>query len=147
MLFRSFRKAAEQGNAHAQTSLGVMYTNGEGVPRDLVRAYAWYGLAAAQGEENAQEYRDRVEGELTLAQRAEGQRLASGWTPGDSTLLEKTDHKTVTAHILDPIKGYMTQQWVVGRDVFPPGEANLAAQKDIYVINSGSSPIMVGRLA
>ncbi len=30
----------------------------------------------------------------------------------------------------------MTQQWVVGRDVFPPGEANLAAQKDIYVINA-----------
>jgi hypothetical protein len=53
-----------------------------------------------------------------------------------STLFSKSDPKTVTAHILDPIKGYITQQWVIGRDVFPPSGANLAAEKDIYVINT-----------
>jgi TPR repeat protein len=28
-----FRKAADQGNADAQTSLGVLYVNGQGVPK------------------------------------------------------------------------------------------------------------------
>lgn len=33
-----FRKAAEQGNAEAQYTLGVMYDNGRGVTRDLKEA-------------------------------------------------------------------------------------------------------------
>lgn len=78
-----YRKAAEQGYADAQYNLGVMYANGDGVPRDLVRAYVWFNLAAAQGDEDAQKSRDRAEAQLTPAQRAEGQRLASGWKPGD----------------------------------------------------------------
>lgn len=53
-----------------------------------------------------------------------------------STLFGKSDPKTLTAHILDPIKGYITKQWVIGRDVFPPSGANLATEKDIYVINT-----------
>jgi TPR repeat protein len=42
-----FRLAAEQGDASAQYNLGVMYTNGEGVPKDDVTAARWYRLAAA----------------------------------------------------------------------------------------------------
>jgi hypothetical protein len=33
-------KAAELGNASAQSNLGEMYIKGEGVPKDLVIAYA-----------------------------------------------------------------------------------------------------------
>jgi TPR repeat protein len=40
-----FRKSADQGNATAQDSLGVMHVNGEGVPQDYVRAYAWFNIA------------------------------------------------------------------------------------------------------
>ena len=32
-----FRLAAEQGNATAQTNLGLMYGNGDGVPQDFKR--------------------------------------------------------------------------------------------------------------
>lgn len=53
-----------------------------------------------------------------------------------SILFGKSAPKTVTAHILDPMKGYITQQWVIGRDVFPPSGANLATEKDIYVVNA-----------
>jgi hypothetical protein len=48
------RKAAGQGNAEAQTHLGVMYENGKGVPIDLAEAAHWYRLAAGQGNTLAQ---------------------------------------------------------------------------------------------
>ena len=45
---------AEQGDASAQGSLGIMYANGEGVPKDDVEAARWYRLAAEQGLANSQ---------------------------------------------------------------------------------------------
>ncbi|MEQ1837093.1 MAG: tetratricopeptide repeat-containing serine protease family protein [Candidatus Nitrotoga sp.] len=78
-----YQKAAAQGNAFTQSILGGMYYNGEGVSRDFVRAYVWFNLAAAQGNEDAKKNRDLAEKQLTPAQRAEGQRLASNWKKGD----------------------------------------------------------------
>ena len=54
MELESLRQRAEQGDAGAQASLGVMYRTGEGVPQDHVEAVAWYRLAADQGEANGQ---------------------------------------------------------------------------------------------
>jgi len=45
---------AEQGNAYAQHNLGVMYSNGQGVPQDDKTAVKWYTLAAEQGNAIAQ---------------------------------------------------------------------------------------------
>ena len=42
------RKAAEQGNAMAQSNLGLMYENGHGVPQDDVQAYMWFDLATSK---------------------------------------------------------------------------------------------------
>lgn len=43
-----YRKAAEQGDAYAQCSLGECYYYGDGVPRDLSEAEKWYRLSAKQ---------------------------------------------------------------------------------------------------
>ena len=43
-----FQNYAAQSNAAAQSNLGFMYANGEGVPEDDVTAYAWLNIAAAQ---------------------------------------------------------------------------------------------------
>ena len=51
---REWRPLAEQGNAAAQSRLGVMYENGEGVPRDTAEAVRWYRKAAEQGHTRAQ---------------------------------------------------------------------------------------------
>ncbi|MFT5446561.1 MAG: hypothetical protein ACI9DC_001730 [Gammaproteobacteria bacterium] len=51
---REWRPLAEAGNAYAQTSLGNMYANGNGVPEDDAEAVKWYRLAAAQGNADAQ---------------------------------------------------------------------------------------------
>jgi len=45
---------AEGGEARAQTSLGSMYSNGLGVPRDLVKAVYWTRKAADSGNPRAQ---------------------------------------------------------------------------------------------
>jgi V8-like Glu-specific endopeptidase len=49
-----YRKAAEQGHARAQNSLGIMYAIGRGVPRDTAQAARWYGKSADQGLGQAQ---------------------------------------------------------------------------------------------
>ena len=49
-----YRLAAEQGVAGAQCRLGVMYADGQGVPRDDAEAVRWFRLAADQGDAEAQ---------------------------------------------------------------------------------------------
>jgi hypothetical protein len=50
-----FRKAAEQGNADAQRTLGHCYKNGgEGVPQSYADAAKWFRKAAEQGDAPAQ---------------------------------------------------------------------------------------------
>jgi uncharacterized protein len=45
---------AAQGNAKAQTNLGFLYANGQGVRQDYVQARQWWEKAAAQGRAKAQ---------------------------------------------------------------------------------------------
>ncbi|MGB6810571.1 MAG: tetratricopeptide repeat protein, partial [Pseudolabrys sp.] len=49
-----FRPLADQGMARAQAILGVMYANGQGVPKSDTEAMKWYRLAADQGDAGAQ---------------------------------------------------------------------------------------------
>ena len=51
---RAWRPLAEQGHAVAQYSLGLLYANGQGVPKDDVQARQWYEKSAAQGHANGQ---------------------------------------------------------------------------------------------
>ena len=48
------QKAADQGDALAQGSLGAMYAEGRGVPQDDGEAAAWFRRAADQGRATAQ---------------------------------------------------------------------------------------------
>src|SRR5262249_57376614 len=49
-----FRPLADQGMARARAILGVMYANGQGVPKSDTEAMKWYQLAADQGDAAAQ---------------------------------------------------------------------------------------------
>jgi TPR repeat protein len=77
--FEDVRTCTEQGNAFAQSNLGVMYDNGDGVPEDHVLAYMWFNLSAAQGNEGAQGNKDILEKRMTHEQIAEAQRLSREW--------------------------------------------------------------------
>ena len=51
---KEFAALAEQGDAKAQSNLGVMYANGQGVPQEYKQAVKWYTKAAEQGMAEAQ---------------------------------------------------------------------------------------------
>ena len=51
---RIFRQLADQGDANAQDTLGIMYSNGQGVPKDYGEGLKWYRKAADQGHAQAQ---------------------------------------------------------------------------------------------
>jgi TPR repeat protein len=51
---RLLRPLAEQRDPRAETTLGVMYDEGHGVPQDDAQALKWYRLAAEQGYAQAQ---------------------------------------------------------------------------------------------
>jgi uncharacterized protein len=52
-LREEMRREAEQGDAGAQYNLGIAYANGQGVPKDIEQATAWWRKAAEQGHESA----------------------------------------------------------------------------------------------
>ena len=54
LAMRELRPLAKQGHARAQYIVGVMYSEGSGVPQDYGETEKWYRMAAAQGHEEAQ---------------------------------------------------------------------------------------------
>lgn len=80
-----FRRAAEQDYTEAQHNLGAMYASGQGVKRDYVQAYKWLNLCAAKGNTGCATQRDLIAKKLKPAQIAEGQRLATDFTPHKET--------------------------------------------------------------
>ena len=75
------RSSAAQGNAVSQFELGGLYASGDGVPKDIVRAYMWYDLAVAHSTSDGRKdarisVRDYVARRMTPAQIAEAQRLS-----------------------------------------------------------------------
>ena len=54
MALKSWQPHAEHGHAEAQNNLGVIYANGQGVPRDDAEAVKWWRKAGEQGNAMAQ---------------------------------------------------------------------------------------------
>ncbi len=71
------RLAAKQGNADAQVLLGSLYYKGDGKePDDIAKAYMWYDIAAAQGNDEAKKELVTVSSGLTPQQVAAAQAKA-----------------------------------------------------------------------
>ena len=74
---RWVRESAEQGNVKAQFTLGDMYRTGRGIPKNFIQAYAWYNIAAAQGEEMAKEELKYILPAMATADITKAQELSS----------------------------------------------------------------------
>jgi len=79
MAAQIFRSLTEQGEALAQNNLGGMYTQGLGVPKDLIRAHMWFTVTAAALSEDAgraaMKNRDHVASQMTAAQIEKAQEM------------------------------------------------------------------------
>ena len=73
---RWYRRAAEQGHADAQVSLGAGYATGWGVLKDDVLAHMWLNIAGVNGNEVAREKRDNLERVMTRAEISRATELA-----------------------------------------------------------------------
>ena len=62
-----FRMAANLGDRRSQSNLGCLYTNGLGVLKDFVEAYAYLNLAAVN-DTSDRELRDKLEKQMTPSQ-------------------------------------------------------------------------------
>ncbi len=79
--FAESEPLAERGDADAQYMLGYLYSRGEGVRRNLVRAWLWFALAAGQGDAFAADALADLDRRMTARQRAEARALVRAWTP------------------------------------------------------------------
>ena len=53
-VIQMLKEASAQGHAGAQSNLGVMYHQGQGVKQDYAQAFKWCRKAAEQGDASAQ---------------------------------------------------------------------------------------------
>jgi len=53
-----YRVAASEGDPDAQMLLAFMYHDGQGVPKDLVRAYMWFAVAETIFDPTTQDFMD-----------------------------------------------------------------------------------------
>ena len=74
-----FSRAAEQGEPTAQLFLALMYFRSDGVPGSPPLAMMWMELAMSGGQPGAYEWRGRIMGSMTEAEREEGWRLVTRW--------------------------------------------------------------------
>ena len=73
---RLLRPLAAQGDASAQSNLGLMYTNGQGVTQDYVRAHMWFNVAAVYGHPDGAKNSAIVTKLMTAQQIAQARQLA-----------------------------------------------------------------------
>ena len=105
-----YQKAAAQGYPEAQIYLGATHITGsDGMPVDLVLAYAWLNVAAAGGGDDAIKVRSIVEARLPKNELAEAQRLSSGWKKGQ-ILVREGQPTTAKSNPAAPASALVKQQ-------------------------------------
>ena len=105
-----FTRAADQGHVVAQSNLATMHRYGMGTPINLVEAFKWYSLAAANSEvkdagvqQAAALAREKIAARMDPEQRAEGKRRVLLWlethqikgaTPSSSAAIVPVNNST-----------------------------------------------------
>jgi len=74
-----FLKSAEHEFVPAATALGEQYWAGRGVKQDYNKAYFWYDVALAEGDESANPKLKQLSGELTPEEVASVHQRAAAW--------------------------------------------------------------------
>ena len=78
---RWFDRAAKQGYTLAQSNLAAMYGSGQGVQKDMGKAYFWLAIAHAK-DPSLQSRMQTAEQALSPAERLKVQREVRNWKPG-----------------------------------------------------------------
>ncbi len=134
----------EQALAAGKYNLGGMYARGLGVPQDYVKAYMWWTLARAQGDDTAKEMLERFAGYMTRSEVAEAKQLAVEWWARAmephravrNNLIEKP--KFTSAFKAFDARGYF-EAFKLFKDFAEQGDA--AAQNNVGVLYESSTGV------
>jgi len=74
---RHYLLSAELGNERAQYNLGMMHLDGDGFPRDYVKAYMWFNIAYANGHAEAETFKNIVAQKLSPRDLTRAQSLSA----------------------------------------------------------------------
>ncbi len=69
--------SAKQGYREAQRRIGALYALGYGVPKNYIKAYAWFKVAAAQGSPKAPNNLKKVQTRMSAKQIFYARKLAN----------------------------------------------------------------------
>ena len=123
---------AELGNAEAQFNLGLLYSQGLGVPRDVVLAHMLFDLSAAELGASAATKRDDLAAYMTPDELSEARRLARHWRPAANGLAQSYK-LTIVSHegeasgvfVVSSEKGDVRNYYIVVEALDEGGEAIL----------------------
>ena len=110
---QALRASAEQGNAEAQFSLGLLYEHGRGLPKNKQEALRWYRRAAMQGD--------------TFSQNSLGDNYWEG------TGVPKDDREAVWWWRLAADKGFSPAQHSLGKILAGGGQGVPADKPQAYM--------------
>ena len=100
---RWYRRAAEQGDAYAQTELAILYSEGRGVDHDDVSAYMWFSIAALRSagdvRERAAGRRDTVVYRMTAERLAEAEARVREWNAAHPPVTPVDAYRVVTTEL------------------------------------------------
>jgi uncharacterized protein len=78
-----FRPLAAQGNAKAQSVIGVMYRRGQGVAKSSARAFMWFSLASARGDAQAKAELHEMSPTMTAEELAQAREMMQACEASD----------------------------------------------------------------
>ncbi|HET6433982.1 sel1 repeat family protein [Dyella sp.] len=92
---RLFLIGARYADKPSQLSIGLLYLNGQGVPRDPVQAWAWVALSAERGYSRFAATRDQIGKELDTNQRVRAMQRRNdlALTYGDVVAKRRMSHE------------------------------------------------------
>jgi hypothetical protein len=90
-LFIYEKELAPRGDKYAQYMVGYMHLHGQSVPKDKIRALAWYRLSAERGYEILEQARDELAQTMTLEEIEASNTILLGLLQrvGDTALIMK----------------------------------------------------------
>ena len=163
--FNWYQKAAYQGNKLAQQKVGSIYfTANPNSPQNRIEAYKWYALAAAQGDEDAAKFRDKIIPIMSVQELAEANRRAKAFSVGEPPATNslpvmqvvrgipasptripiQSASGEVPATVLNSIKEAATRKWPTDYEMQAYEIKNqTAAYKALQQLSSGNIPANV----
>ncbi len=130
---RELQPLADRGDPRAQRLVGLMYRDGLGVRKDLIRAYMWFDLAAKRNQYGAADLRDQLAQRMLPWQVDEAKKMVAAWPQPQEQTYAGNGNPQFQSENLAPATNYrgpMTKQqladlqWQLAVHGYDPGASD-----------------------